>query len=124
MGPQDSHPATPVAFGTPAGTRGNDRLGPWLDRLIFFTPVVLVRIPHADVLKLQRVKADRCRIQPGRFNFSRDISIPGIGPVFAGPNHDDLAWEYYANVWVNAGEVRSLAEIALRARQRQIPNLI
>lgn len=48
----------------------NDRLGPFINRLAFFAPILLRRVPHAQSLKFQRDQIQRADVEALRFDLA------------------------------------------------------
>src|SRR5580692_500403 len=63
----------------------DDWFDPVFDRLTLLAPVMLGRVPRVPRFQFERSKAQRLRVKPRAFNFTRKIGIARVAPLLAWP---------------------------------------
>jgi hypothetical protein len=66
---------------TPAAS--DDRLGPLLDRLVVFAPVVLAGVPRATVLEPQRCEPESAHVELGGLDLAGEVRMAGVAPLLS-----------------------------------------
>lgn len=68
----------------------NDRSCPGLERLIRFTPVVLLRIPHSPVFKTKRYKPKGGYVEAPRFDLAGQVRVAAVAPFLVRYDSENL----------------------------------
>lgn len=76
------------------GATSDDGLGPLVDGLTLLAPVLLLRVPYALVFEGERDEPQRSHVESRRLDLSRKVGMPGVAPLLARPNDDDLGGDH------------------------------